>query len=66
MNKCYKHVTAGAKFKRVTKEEWEEEKRKEIKIWHFEICTCGLKPVVGKYDQNNPDHIPIEKIIKFW
>jgi hypothetical protein len=32
--------------------------------WHFEKCDGGVKPVKGKYDEANPLHIKVSKIIK--
>ena len=38
--------------------------RRSIKIWHFEKCERGVKPVEGKYDPNNPNHVSYKNVIR--
>ena len=41
----------------ISRREFNEVKRKAIKEWHFEKSGSGVKPVVGKFDPTNPNHI---------
>lgn len=48
------------------KDEQMENQRKSIKDWHFERCDKGVKPVEGKYDPSNPNHIKPSDVIKIY
>jgi hypothetical protein len=50
-------------YSTTSREKWREMKKNAIKDWYFEKTGNGVKPVVGKCDPNNPDHIPIRKVV---
>lgn len=52
------------KLREISREEWREMEENSIKEWHFERVSNGVKPVVGKYNPDNPDHIKPSDVIK--
>ena len=51
-------------IKQISNKEWNEIQKNSIKDWHFERSSNGVKPVAGEYDPNNPNHIPIRKVVR--
>jgi hypothetical protein len=51
-------------IKQISNKEWNEMQKNSIKEWHFERSGDGVVPVKGKCDPNNPDHIPIRKVVR--
>lgn len=49
----------------ISNKEWDDMEEKAIPFgeWHFERRGRGVKPVKGKYDPTNPNHIRYEDII---
>lgn len=49
----------------ISQKEWDDMLHKAIPAgeWHFEREGKGVKPVKGKYDNSNPNHIRVEDII---
>jgi len=52
-------------IKFISHKEWDEMESKAIPFgeWHFERCGRGVKPVKGRYDPNNPNHVKYSSVI---
>jgi hypothetical protein len=51
-------------IRQISNKEWRHMNDHTIKVWHFERTDNGVKPVEGKYDPDNPNHIPVSKVIR--
>jgi predicted aldo/keto reductase-like oxidoreductase len=51
-------------IKQISNNEMKYIKDRSIKVWHFEKRGNRVKPVEGKCDPTNPNHIPINKIVR--
>jgi hypothetical protein len=52
-------------LKFISNKEFDEIESKAIPFgeWHFEKCDRGVKPVKGKYEPDNPEHVKYEDVI---
>lgn len=52
-------------LKFISNKEFDEIESKAIPFgeWHFEKFGRGVKPVKGKYDPNNPEHVKYEHVV---
>lgn len=55
----------SATIRFITHKEWDEMESKAIPFgeWHFERYGRGVKPVKGKYDPSNPNHVAYSEVI---
>ena len=51
-------------IRQISNKEYQHMLDHAIKVWHFERSSNGVKPVEGKCDPNNPEHLPIRKVIR--
>jgi hypothetical protein len=51
-------------IKQISNKEYHDMLDHAIKVWHFEKRGDGVVPVKGECDPNNPDHIPVRKVVR--
>jgi hypothetical protein len=60
-----RNIGSSCTIKQISNKEWEDMQKRAIPQgeWHFERVERGVKPVPGKYDPNNRNHIRVEDVI---